>query len=226
MSRAVRAAIVLAVPAVLVVLGLSRPQLLLEGIVLPAATAVWLVLRIFVLGIDQEVYWWGAIVLAAIAAIVLGWRGSARAVVPLGAGPAPAWDPALRWKESILLNVAAAAQRDTFRRELAWLLASQYASRHPGFEKYQVHAAMQEGRIPVPPAVHEFLFSSLKPREPGQPFLLHPVARLRTARKLLSESLRAGSRRKRFSRYVRSAQEALAFIEEQMEMTHELDPNA
>jgi hypothetical protein len=226
MSRSLRAAIALAVPAFLVVLGLTRPRLVLEGVVLPAATAVWLVLRIFVLGIDQEVYWWGAIVLTFIVAIVLGLRGSARSVVHSGTGPAPVWDPALRWRESILLNVHGAAQRDTFRREMAWLLASQYASRHPGFARYQVHAALQEGRIPIPPAVHEFLFSSVKSQEAAPSFLAHPVVRLRTAWTLLSQSLRAGSRRRRFTRYVRSAQEALAFIEEQMEMTHELESDA
>lgn len=226
MSKPARIVISLALPAVLVVLALSNPRLVLEGIVLPAATALWLVLRLFVLGIHQEVYWWAVVGIAVVAAIGFLLQGSDARGAAYHAVAAPSRDPAARWRASIRLNAQGPAQRDSFRRELAWLLTSLYSSPHAGRARYEVRADLQEGRIPLPPRIHDFLFHSTRPRDPVPPFVPHPVRCVRAVAGLAREAWRAGSRRRRVPAYLRSTRETLAFMEAQLEMTNELDRDA
>jgi len=226
MSRPVRIVMALVLPAVLVVLALSNPRLVVEGIVLPAATALWLVLRLFVLGIHQEVYWWAVVGIAVIAAVGFLLHGAEGRAVAHDAVLTSSWDPARRWRASIGLNAEEPAERDSFRRELAWLLASLYSSPQPGRARYEVYAALQEGRIPLPPRVYDFLFYSTRPRDPVPPFVTHPVRRIRALARSAVEAWRAGPRRRRASAYLESAEKTLAFMEAQLEMTNELDRDA
>jgi len=233
-SKPARIVISLALPAVLVVLALTNPRFVLEGIVLPAATALWLVLRLFVLGIHQEVYWWAVVGISAVAAIGFLMKDADENATVRHAGQhaeqhsvtANSRDPGQRWRASIRLNAREPAQRDSFRRELAWLLASLYSSPHAGRAKYQVHAAMQEGRIPLPPNIHDFLFRSTRPRDPVPPFVPHPVRCVRTMARSALAAFRAGPPRRRVSAYLQAAEETLAFMETQLEMKDELDRDA
>ena len=76
-------------PGAVLLASLAFPQILLENVILPTAMLLWLLLRIFVLSIDQQVYWWGAISLAAAAALVLLLRESPGAPFSIRPVPVP-----------------------------------------------------------------------------------------------------------------------------------------
>jgi hypothetical protein len=226
MSKALRIVLAIALPGAVLVFALCNPQLVLQGIILPTATVLWLVLRTFVLSIDQGIYWWGLIALAILGSFLFLLRGTVYRASTQSSVFRTAWDPTRRWKDSIHLGRSAAPSQDSFRQNLAWLLASLYASPRPGGEVYQVRMAIQEQRIPIPPGVHNFLFVSTQPCNPPPSFFANPRACVQRAVESLLESVRNGLlRRRRSAEYIRSAAEVLSFMETQLEMTHEPDPD-
>jgi hypothetical protein len=225
MSKPIRIVLAIALPGALLVYMLCNPQLVLQGVILPAATVLWLVLRTFVLSIDQRIYWWGLIALASFGSFMLLLHGTVSRAVPRSFART-SWDPARRWKDAIHLGRSSAPSQDGFRQSLAWLLSSLYASPRPGGETYQVRLAIQEKRIPVPPGVHHFLFTSTRPRTPPPSFFANPRACVQETLESLWENVRNRSpRRRRSADYFRSAAEVLSFIETELEMTHEPDPD-
>jgi hypothetical protein len=229
MKPGLRAILAVSLPGVLLLLGLAFPQIVLHSIILPTATVLWLLLRVFVLSINQQVYWWGAIALAVLAAIVVLLRGSPGSSFHHSFLSSAPWDPTRRWRDSLLLNVRSEPDKDTFRLDLAWMLTSLHASSRPGFAKYQIREAFVQGMIPLPPSIYAFLFSSTKPRDPVPPFLSHPFMRLRMAIGSLGRALQ---RRARFrsgqetADYFHSIDEVLSFMETSLEMNHELELEA
>jgi hypothetical protein len=223
-----RAILVVSVAGVLILLGLVFPQALLNRIILPAATVLWLLLRMFVLSIHQELIWWSMIILAALAVVVAllrGPRGSA-SLSRLILSRAP-YDPVERWKDSLLMNLGSEPYKDTFRRDLTWMLTELHASARPGNASYQVREAFQQGSIPLPPPIYEFLFSSTKPPQALPPLLSHPVERLRIKMRSRRKALQRWARRRRglaTADYFNSIDEVLSFMETSLEMNHELEP--
>lgn len=134
----------------LLLLTLLFRQFVLAGILLPAATAVWLILRIFVLSIHQQVIWWGVIFLSAIMAIRGFYRRSAVDFRIPPSDSNPEVDRVSTWRESIRLNVRAAVGEDLFRRDLMWLFTSLYSSRQQGEAKYKIREAILNRQIPLP----------------------------------------------------------------------------
>jgi hypothetical protein len=223
-SRPLRIVLAIALPGALLVFTLCKPQLVLQGLVLPAATALWLILRTFVVSIDQGVYWWGLIVLVLFGSFMLLLRGADSRAGAHFSVARPAWDPSRRWQDSIVLGRTTTPSRDTFRQNLTWLLSSLYASPRSGEEKYQVRGALQEGRISIPRGVHDFLFASTRPPDPPPSFFANPRACLGAVLESFLDTLLSRPRgRRRAAEYDRSTAEVLSFMETQLEMTHELD---
>jgi hypothetical protein len=205
-SRQLRILLAVSFAGVLFLAVVLFPELFLRGIVLPVATALWLVLRTFVLSIHQEVLWWGVIVLAVLVMTLITARGRHARVGASPAGSAVTWDPTRRWRSLILLYVDSEPSRDLLRRDLAWLLSSLYVSSHPGGARYQVREDLEERRIEVPPGVYDFLFAAL-------------ASRPRTLRMPVS-------RRRRTADYLGSVEQVVELLETRLEMTHERDPRA
>ena len=206
--------------------GLAWPAAIMQNVVVPVATVLWLLLRLFVLSIDQQVYWWCAITAAAVVLVVLlvwrPWIGEY--TVPTV--PALPGDPARRWRNSLLLNWRSEPRQDTFRRDLAWMLTALYASERPGFARYQVREALRDRRIPLPEPVYEFLFAAVQPPDPWPPLLRHPRAWLLMAKEAAAVSLRGVTgKARRESDYFESIAAVLAFMETSLEMNHELTPD-
>ncbi len=155
----------LCLAGVLLVLGLSFPRFVLENILQPVAIVLWLILRLFVLGIHQAVFWWGVILIAAFVAAAIALRAWERGISPAAPLPSVFRDPVWAWRLSIKVHSRSQPEKDAVRRDLAWLLTSPYASSRPGSEPYQVLAALRERRIPVPQSIYQFLFSSTRPRD-------------------------------------------------------------
>jgi hypothetical protein len=222
--RPLRTVLAIALPGAVLLAALCFPHVVLEQVVMPSATALWLVLRTFVLSVHQGAWWWGLIVLVAFASLVVLLRRFALEDAARAEARPTAWNPARRWRDSILANVHAEPSRDSFRSDAAWLLSSLYASPRPGSEIYQVRDALRRGEIPLPPAVHDFLFAEGEPPPPIPSFFADPRACVRETVASMRRAARQRSRsRRRTARYVRSAEEVLAFMETQLEMTHERD---
>jgi hypothetical protein len=209
----------------LLLLGLVFPQFVLANILLPAATTVWLLLRIFVLSIHQRVFWWGVILLAAIAAFYGLYLRSAADSRILDSDSNPAPDRASAWRDSILLNLCAVVNEDLFRRDLMWLFTYLYSSRQQGKAKYQIREEILEHRIPIPESIYTFLFFSPPPAT-KRSFVKHPAERLRV---MIASFMRAVQKwvRRRTSREssdrARSIDDVLTFMETSLEMRQDYD---
>ena len=201
MRRNLRFLILFLVAGLGLMLGLLFPQFFLTEVLLPASTVVWLLLRLLILSIDQEVYWWCLVAAVVLVAVV---RLMPSLSVPPGSVAARPADDVDRWRSSILVNIRSSADVDTFRRDMAWMLTEMYSS-HGGPAPYEIREELAAGRIPLPPSVHAFLFPSRRPQS--------AVAALRTW-----SDRRTG---KETARYLRAVDDVLTFMETTLEMTHE-----
>ena len=227
MSRGARGLVAVCLGGILLLACIAWPRLVLQTVVLPAATVLWLVLRLFVLSIDQQVYWWGTVALAVLVTIGFLLRTTPSAAPSLPSVAGSSGDPAQRWRDCLRLNVHAPPARDTFRRDLAWMLTSLYASRRPGFAKYQVREALLQRQIPLPEPVYRFLFAHTLPPEPRPPFLRSPGAWVRMTVRSAARAAGAPARRRRGpSEYRQAVAAVLDFMETELEMNHELEPDS
>ena len=178
MSRSRRLAILLFTFGFVLILVVVFWRFVAAAILFPIATVLWLVLRLLVLSVDQRTYWQGAIIVAALAALLrvvhIARKSASRSLLPQEARPENATATSERvsaWRESILSNRTprsganpARASMDATKRDLSWLVARLYSERRAGSAPlYQIRDALQKGAIPLPPSVHAFLFASAAP---------------------------------------------------------------
>ena len=126
-------------------------------------------------------------------------------------------DRAGLWRRSILWSAQGTRENDRFRRELMWLFTSLYTSRKPGYADFQVREAFVKRQIPLPESIHEFLYGDPPPAVSVRSFLKHPRAALRQW-----AQRRAG---RHASDYFRRIDEVLTYMETQMEMKHDDNPD-
>ncbi|HUX20954.1 MAG TPA: hypothetical protein VMW69_06915 [Spirochaetia bacterium] len=221
-----RILIVVASGASLLFSGLLFHQFVLMQIILPLATAVWLLLRLFVLSIDQTVYWWGLIVAA------IGY-GLVRLTQRLSAGSP---DPLLRsyrqsdrassWRGSILRGLGERGETRSFRERLMWLFTAVCAQERPELANYQIREAFIRRQIPLPESIHSFLYSEDSHRASGTSTLKHPMKAFHERALLLRDSLWEWHRRKNGSysaEYYRHVDEVVRNMEARMEMCDEAE---
>ena len=206
-------------------LGLGFPQFTREVIVLPAATAVWIFLRLFVLSVHQQVFWWGAIALAVLAAFGAFHPKAAAFVRVPPAHADPARDRAGDWRDALRVHLLAETDEDSFRRDLMWLFTTMYCSRHQGKAKHQVRDDILEHRIPIPDSIYMSLFFSPRP-VPRKSLMRHPVQRLRQMSGSLRRKIRRWIRRhtgRETANRARAIDEVLSFMETTLEMRQDND---
>jgi hypothetical protein len=209
----------------LLVLTLLFPQFVLDGILLPAATALWILLRIFILSIHQHAFWWGVIFLLAIVTFRGLYRRSAVDSRAPDLDPVPARDRVTAWRDSLLLNLRAAVDEDSFRRDLMWLFTLLFFSPHQGKAKYQIREEILEHRIPVPESIYRYLFYSPRPA-PKRSFVKHPVERLELMSESFARAVRKWVRRRtgrEIAECLRAIDDVLTFMEKSLEMRQEHD---
>jgi hypothetical protein len=195
MKKRLRYLLLLLSIGLLLLAGLAFRQFVLAFVLLPAATAVWLLLRMFVLSMHQQVIWWGAIAAAVVAAFG-GLLARPPAVRTGQAGDtSPARDRVTTWRDSIQLHLHTVTGRDTFRQQLMWLFTSLYLSRGQGKAKYQVRDDILAHRIPISESIYSYLFFSPQPA-PKRSFLTHPVQRMRMERESFTRRVQEWVRRR------------------------------
>jgi hypothetical protein len=87
------------------------------------------------------------------------------------------------WHHRFLFNNNISDEK-SLKRELAFLLSSQYASRAHASANFEIYAAYEKGLISLPEQIHSFLFPEKQP-EPEKPLtrLLHSM-RIKTRKRI------------------------------------------
>jgi hypothetical protein len=139
----------------------------LEGVIKPMAMGIWVLLRIFVLSVDQAKLWtFLTLFLFLFLFLFLAYR-AARAM--LDASPGPGAESAEPDKNATLGDIEywkymfAETPRDDreyglAQRELAKLLLSAYASRERVVNDFALHNDFKSRKIPLPESVYSFVF--------------------------------------------------------------------
>ncbi len=178
----------------------------------PLALIVWLFLRVLVLSIHQAVYW---TVLVAAVPILLAVALHRRLLLqpPAAPGaPPPRPLPIDDWH----WVVAQTADGTPDLPSMGWDGFVRLAVELKAIERrapadYRLHDALREGRIPLPPGVHAFLFPAPEDGRRG------PGARLRRLAGAPRRAFRRLSGRDRAER-LRAMSRLLSYLEDSLEM--------
>jgi hypothetical protein len=211
---------------VLLILGLVFQQFVLIGILMPAATVVWLLLRLFVLSIDQRFFWWVLILVPVAVALFRRFREPPARTPALSRSHGLERDRVSSLRHSILLNIHESGDRDTFRRDLAWLFTFLHSSPRQGAAPYQIREAFLERRIPLSESILDFLYFSTLPPAPKPAFVKHPILRLSVALESAGLTIHKQFRRltgRESSWYLRSIDEVLNVMEKSLSIRKEHD---
>jgi hypothetical protein len=222
-----RVLVIFLVVVACLITGLVFWPYLLKDVIQPVATVVWLMLRLFVLSIDQIVFWW-----LLVAAIVIYF--TYRLLRLSSAPPAPGepsetsspLDPVKLWQASIQAGALQEGESPVKHR-LTWLLSSTYASRQQAGPSYQIREAFEQRQIPIPDSVYQFLFPASAARAKIS-FWKDPLRTTRQALVTLPGKLRTRLRRlsgQEKAEYYRSIDEVLSMMESSLEIPHDDDPS-
>ncbi len=200
---------------------------LLTNVIQPVATVVWLMLRLFILSIDQLVYWW---LLVAAIVIYLTYRLLRLSSAPAAPGEAfetgSPLDPVVLWQASIQAGVQQNGESPVKRR-LTWLLSNTYASRQQAGPSYQIREAFEQRQIPIPDPIYEFLFPD-SGTQVKYSLLKDPLRATGQALTNVRRKVRIGLRRwngREKADYYRAIDEVLSMMESSLEIPHDDDPN-
>jgi hypothetical protein len=131
----------------------------LNEIIAPSSLAVWVLLRIFVLSIDQKCFW-GAIIF--ITSFFLF-----RCLLPPASPPIQTDDfqkpnETMRsidyWHRLFTVIDRKVQDEKTLKKELGYLLLTLYASKQHIPASFQLYDALQSGRVPLPEHIRTHLF--------------------------------------------------------------------
>ena len=199
----------------IVLVGMLFWPFIQSEIIAPTSLAAWLLLRIFVLSIDQ-IYFWVALIF--IVSFFLF-----RRLLP--AAPALQYED-LQHKNATLRNleywfrlftVIDRNVRDdrTLKRELAYLLLSLYTTQQHISPDFRIYDALQSGQIPLPDHIRALIFPE-EPQEP-RPFMKRLILFLQEAPR---KWVRRWTGREEADHY-RMIDEVLSFMETSMEIKND-----
>lgn len=135
-------------------------------IIAPIALLAWLLLRIFVLSISQQFYWYGAILAVLITLFRLWPQSFNNAPFEKHAEMNVAINTFERWRNLFSPTNSDAHSTGTLRQELVWLLLSLHATKQQFDADHQLHGALRRREIDLPDAIHAFLFPDETPAKP------------------------------------------------------------
>ena len=201
--------------SIILLLGMLFSQFILNNIIEPTSLAAWVLLRIFVLSIDQK-YYWGAIIFIVAVFLFRLLPQDQTVVQPEYFPDSNATIKTVEyWRILFASTEHTAYDEVTLKRELIHLLLSLYASKQRTSTNFILYEALQSGEIPLPEHIHAFLF-------PDQPKKSN-----RSLEKLIQSiqtALRQWKRRwsgQETADHYRMINEVLCFIESSMEMKND-----
>ncbi len=211
------------IAVILLLLGLIFRQFVLENIIMPVALVFWLLLRIFVLSIDQSVYWGAGILLVGIYVFYRLYHGQSEEQIVLPPDSNPTLNNLEFWRDLIRLTSDQGGERKFLKKQIANLLISMYSSHHPDSVNFQIYDALMQGQIPLPGPIQAFLFNQ-ELEEPRPSLFRDPVAAIvnffRSIQRGIQSWIRKRTGRER-AEYYQSIAEVLEFMENSLEMKHD-----
>jgi hypothetical protein len=165
--KADRVLLLLLAAAVMGLAWIAFGPIIRDVVLRPLSEALWYVLRVFVLSVDQALLWGFLLLgLGVFVALRLAARLMARAEAPARAAdaggasrdPNAALSDLKYWRYLLAETPRDARERSLAQRELARLLLSAYASAHRVEANFELYGDLREGRIALPGGLRPFLF--------------------------------------------------------------------
>jgi hypothetical protein len=201
--------------SIILLAGMLFSQFILKNIIEPTSLATWVLLRIFVLSIDQK-YYWGAIIL--VVSIFL-FRLLPQGQADIQQEYIPDSNATIKtieyWRILFTLTADNIHDEETLKRELIHLLLSLYASKQHVSTNFILFEALKRGELPLPKHIHEFLFpDNLKKSKRSINDFIQSI------RSAPRKWMRRRTGQETAERY-RMIDETLSFIEKSMEMKND-----
>jgi hypothetical protein len=214
MTLSRRAALLLLLLGLALLLGFFFRSFLLENFIRPVALVVLLLQRV-VQSVDQHVYWY---LLIASAVIYLFVRFALTLTAPPPETPAEpnvTLDSINQWRVLIPLSDEASDRPNILKQNLGRILTTIYSSREPDTVPWEVDEALRVRRIPLPESIHAFLVPAAPAEETS------PVRRILRAVWRAPETLARRWTGRDADEYYRSVEEVIRYMEFSMEKKHD-----
>lgn len=212
MNTSRRVLISVLIAAMILFWGLLFWPFILNNIIEPIAVAVWLLLRIFVLSIDQKYFWYAAIGLA----VVFVYRILSREQSAIQSDIHQDTNTTILnigyWRVLFTYDDQDVREEKILRRELTHLLTSLYASKQSTSNNYGIYEALQQGEIPLPENIHTFLFPAESQKSRG---VINRF--IQSIQKILQKWIRQWTGREKADHF-RTIDELLNFLETSLEI--------
>lgn len=212
MNTSRRVLISVLIAAMILFWGLLFWPFILNNIIEPTAVAVWLLLRIFVLSIDQKYFWYAAIGLA----VVFVYRILSREQSAIQSDIHQDTNTTILnigyWRVLFTYDDQDVREEKILRRELTHLLTSLYASKQSTSNNYGIYEALQQGEIPLPENIHTFLFPAESQKSRG---VINRF--IQSIQKILQKWIRQWTGREKADHF-RTIDELLNFLETSLEI--------
>ena len=198
--------------ALLIFLGLLFWPFTVNNIIRPTALVLWFLLRILVLSIHQQYFWYAAILVA----VFVLFRNLPRARSDEQANTYPDANTTMI-KVGYLRGLFPYSGQNiysdgTLKRQLIQLVTSLYALKQGVPNDFRVFDALQQGQIPMPENIRAFLFPQMPPVAGG------PIGRFfRSIRTSLIRWIRQWTGREKTEHY-KMIEEVLNFMETSLEI--------
>jgi hypothetical protein len=189
---------------------------ILNEIIAPTSLTVWVLLRIFVLSIDQKYFWVGIILVTSFILY--------RILLPRIPPPIQTYDfhkpnETMRsidyWHRLFIVIDKKVQDEKTIKKELAYLLLRLYTTKQRALTGFRLYDALQNGQIPLPENIHTFLFA-----EEPQGSERSVKAFLQSIQKTPLKWIRRWTGQEMAEHY-RMIDEVIGFIETSMEIKNE-----
>jgi hypothetical protein len=200
--------------------GLFFWPFILNEIIRPTSVAVWVLLRIFVLSVDQEYYW---VAIVSIAAIFLYLRLLPPSRPTIESEEFQHLNETMRtldyWRSLFNLIEQRVQDDEMLKKELARLLLSLYATKQHTLADFRLYDALQQGKIPLPEQMHVFLFPE-EPQPVGRSFITNIRRLVQSIRNTPRKWIRRWTGQETAESY-RMIEEILCFMETSLEMKND-----
>jgi hypothetical protein len=205
---------------VILFVGLLFWPFILNEIITPISLAIWVLVRIFVLSVDQE-YYWAAIILIAAIFLYLRLLPPSHPTIP--PGDSQHLNETMRtldyWRSLLNLIDHRVQDDEMLKKELARLLLSLYATKQHTLADFRLYDALQQGEIPLPEQIYAFLFPK-EPQPVGRSFIANIRRLVQSIRNTPRKWIRRWTGQETAERH-RLIDETLCFLETSLEMKND-----
>ena len=208
---------------IILLVGILFWPFIFNEIIRPIALVVWILLRVFVLSIDQRFYW-ATIILVSAFLLLRRLLSSPQSTLQSTDFQRPnvTIKSIHHWYSLLAVSTRNAYDDRTIKKELAQLLLLLFATKKRTAADYRLYDALRQEEIPLPEHIHTFLFPG-EPPEAGRPIKRFLQSIRRTPKKWIRRW--TGQEK---AEYHQMINEVLGFVEASLEIKDDdgkLTPN-